>query len=372
MPASPTTQDAAVSNTNIKEIVQDYYGKVLAKTSDLKTSACMCAAKPPPLLIQIFNKLPFEVVEKFYGCGTPLPFGIQGLRVLDLGSGSGRDCYGASALVGESGSVVGIDMTDEQLEVARKHADEYCTKTLGYAKSNMKFIKGYMECLSDAGIEPGSFDICISNCVVNLSPDKKAVIKEVYQALAPGGEFYFSDVYCDRRLPEKVTKHPVLWGECIAGALYVKDFERIARAAGFDDPRVLSIAPIEVEDYELRKITGQAKFFSITYRLFKLPGLLETLCEDYGQAVKYKGTIEGSEDAYTLDNGHTFEAGKLALVCGNSAAMCGEQGVCWLSKHFEIIGDRSTHYGLFPCGPKDDAIKADAPAGGACGPGGCC
>mmetsp|Transcript_29289 Transcript_29289/g.74227 ORF Transcript_29289/g.74227 Transcript_29289/m.74227 type:complete len:372 (+) Transcript_29289:63-1178(+) len=347
--------------------VKDYYGKVLSTSKDLKTSACCAAGKPHPALLEIFKKIPKEVTEKFYGCGSPLPFGIDGLRVLDLGSGSGRDCYAAAALVGEKGSVVGIDMTDEQLSVSRDHASEFCTKTLGYKTCNMSFIKGYIECLTDAGVKPGSFDIVISNCVVNLSPDKKAVINEVYRALAPGGEFFFSDVYCDRRLPEHVQKHEVLWGECLAGALYDKDFERYARAAGFADPRILSVAPIEVEDYELMKVVGQAKFYSITYRLFKLPNLLETLCEDYGQAVKYKGTIPGSEDAYRLDAGHLFEKNKLSLVCGNSAAMCGEDGLCWLSKHFEIIGDRKVHYGLFPCGAKDGSIQVTDS-----GPGGCC
>lgn len=85
----------------------------------------------------------------------------------------------------------------------------------------------------------------------------------------------------------------MLWGECIAGALYTNDFIRFSRAVGFDDPRVLSSAPITIDDPELQEVVGEAKFFSITYRLFKLPGMLESLCEDYGQACKYKGTIPG-------------------------------------------------------------------------------
>ena len=82
------------------------------------------------------------VVEKFYGCGAPLPLGIEGLRVLDLGSGSGRDCYAAAALVGEHGSVVGVDMTAEQLKVARENCDRYCKDILGYANPNMQFVEG--------------------------------------------------------------------------------------------------------------------------------------------------------------------------------------------------------------------------------------
>ena len=98
--------------------LQDYYGKVLQSTKDLKTSACTAAGKPHPLLRSLMAQLPEEVQSRFYGCGLPVPLGIQGLRLLDLGSGSGRDCYLSAALVGEAGSVTGIDMTEEQLQVS--------------------------------------------------------------------------------------------------------------------------------------------------------------------------------------------------------------------------------------------------------------
>ena len=123
--------------------------------------------------------------------------------MLDLGSGSGRDCYAAAALVGENGRVTGIDMTAEQLTTARKYRESFCTD-LGYQKCNLDFVEGYIEKLADAGIQPNSYDLVISNCVVNLSPDKRSVLREVYNALKEGGEFYFSDVYCDRRLPKHV------------------------------------------------------------------------------------------------------------------------------------------------------------------------
>jgi len=364
-----STLGAAVPLTKemTHDSVKEYYGKVLATSKDLKTTACTAAGAPPPRIRDLIKRVPREVREKFYGCGAPLPMGIDGLRVLDLGSGSGRDCYVASALVGEAGSVTGVDMTDEQLAVARGHAEEWRAE-LGHAESNLKFVKGEIEYLDKAGIEDQSVDVIISNCVVNLSPDKPRVIREAYRVLAPGGEMYFSDVYCDRRLPQEVQEHEVLWGECIAGALYIEDFRRIAQAAGFTDPRVLGAAPITVEDPELKKVVGEAKFYSITYRLFKLPGLLEDKCEDYGQFVTYKGTIEGSESAYQLDDHHRIEKGKPFLVCGNTAAMLGEGGVSWLAKHFDVHGDRSTHYGLFDCGDGSVSFAADAgaPSGGAC------
>lgn len=91
---------------------------MLKSSKDLKTSACTAGGRPHPLLIQLMGRIPAEVLDKFYGCGAPLPLGIEGLRVLDLGSGSGRDCYLAAALVGEAGSVTGVDMTAEQLEAS--------------------------------------------------------------------------------------------------------------------------------------------------------------------------------------------------------------------------------------------------------------
>lgn len=350
--------------------VVDYYGKVLESSKDLKTSACTASGAPPAPLRAAIAQVPAAVTDKFYGCGTPLPLGIDGLSVMDLGSGSGRDSYVAAALVGPSGSVVGVDMTDEQLQTARDNVGAYAD-TLGYAP-NLEFKKGNIEFLKEAGIEDESIDVAISNCVINLSPAKPQVLQGVYDALRWGGEFYFSDIYASRRLPKSVQEHEVLWGECIAGALYTGDFVRICRDVGFTDPRVLSTDIVEVTDPELKEVVGEAVFYSITYRLFKLPGL-ETECEDYGQVAIYKGTIPGHSHSYVLDDHHVFETGRPVLVCGNSASMVGES---WLGRHFDIIGDRTTHFGLFDCSaPSGDVGGASAgaadcgptlPAGGAC------
>jgi len=327
--------------------------------------------RPQPFhhLVCPYLRLPLSLSS----CGAPLPLGIAGLRVLDLGCGSGRDCYAAAALVGPAGTVTGVDMTTEQLDVARAHAEAYCTATLGYAAPNLAFVEGFMEDLAGAGIAPGSIDLAISNCVVNLSPDKPAVLRGVWEALAPGGEFYFSDVYSDRRLSDAARADEVLWGECVSGALYVEDFMRAAVGAGFAYPVALAASPIAVNDPAMRAVLGPARFYSITYRLFKLPaGALETCCEDYGQVATYKGTIPGSEGAYTLDAGHTFEAGRPALVCGNTAAMLGEGGVSWLAKHFEVTGDRSVHFGKFGGG---DPVKLTSDGKGgsvSASAGGCC
>lgn len=189
-------------------MVQDYYGKVVSTSNDLKTNACTAGAGPHRYVRKVLAKVPQEVLTKFLGCGAHLPLGIEGLKVLDLGSGSGRDCYACAALVGEKGSVIGVDMTPEQIELSNKYVEDY-TKTLGYLTPNMSFVEGHIEYLDKAGIKDESVDVVISNCVVNLCPDKPRVLKEVYRALTPGGEFYFSDMYCDRRLSEDARKNKV-------------------------------------------------------------------------------------------------------------------------------------------------------------------
>ncbi|CAK0784978.1 hypothetical protein CVIRNUC_008183 [Coccomyxa viridis] len=352
----------------IHESVKEYYGKVLQGTKDLKTSACTAAGKPHPRLRSLMARLPEEVQSRFYGCGVPVPLGIQGLRVLDLGSGSGRDCYLSAALVGAAGSVTGIDMTEEQLQIARKHAEAYCQQTLGYKASNMRFVKGHIELLDEAGIASESMDLIISNCVINLSPDKGRVIQQAYRVLAPGGEMYFSDVYCNRRVPKSAQKDEVMWGECISGALYINDFIAMARAVGFEYPVLLQKAPIAITDANMRALLGNIEFFSITYRLFKLPGLLEPQCEDYGQIAIYKGTIEGYEHSYALDDSHVYERDRPTLVCGNTAAVLGEGGLSHLAKHFQIVGDRSHHFGAFQVGSQRQQIDVaiNGPSAGPC------
>jgi len=267
-----------MNEEQVQESVQQYYGKTLETSKDLKTNACTTSGSPHPIIQDCLRKIPTEILEKFYGCGNPIPLGIEGLSVLDLGSGSGRDCYIASQMVGPKGKVIGVDMTDEQLAVARKYTESFCQK-MGFSAPNMDFVQGYIEQLSKAGIAKNSVDLVISNCVINLSPRKDLVLKECYESLKPGGEMYFSDVYCDRRLPQHIREHEVLWGECLAGALYIEDFKRLCREVGFLDPRALSTSLITVNDPELEKILGQAKFYSILYRLFKTEGL-ETTNED--------------------------------------------------------------------------------------------
>ncbi len=260
-----------------------------------------------------------EVVAKYYGCGIVVPAELAGRRVLDLGSGSGRDSYILAQLVGPSGEVVGVDMTDEQLATANGQLAWHQSR-FGYAQGNVRFLKGYIERLDELGLAPESFDVIVSNCVINLSVDKPAVFRGALRLLKPGGELYFSDVYCDRRLDDSVRADPVLYGECLGGALYWNDFLPMAKAGGFLDPRLVTSRPIEITNEAVRQKLGAAKFFSATYRMFKLDGL-ETACEDYGQAVIYRGTVAEQPDAFELDGHHLMERGKVFPVCGNSWRM---------------------------------------------------
>ena len=332
-------------NTKHQE-VQEYYGQRLGRSEDLKTNACCTLDSPPKYIRKIMGDIHDEVVAKYYGCGLTIPNQLEGLRILDLGSGSGRDCYIAAKLVGENGSVVGIDMTAEQLAVANKHLDYHRDK-YGYKKSNVQFIKGNIDHLEELGLAPNSFDLIISNCVINLATNKRKVLQDAFKLLKKGGEMYFSDVYSDRRIPQNLQKDPVLWGECLSGALYWNDFLNLAKDAGCTDPRAVKSEGISIENEAIEALVGDIRFFSVTYRLFKLDGL-ESDCEDYGQAVKYLGTIPDNSSSFDLDDHHNFPTGKMALVCGNTYKMLHDTR---FNAHFEFYGNFDTHYGIFEgCG----------------------
>ncbi len=327
-----------------REAVQAYYGQQLTRTADLKTSACCDADAVPSWLRPLLAKVHPEVSDRYYGCGLICPPLLEGCRILDLGSGSGRDVYLLAQLVGAGGSVLGVDMTSEQLAVARRHQNFHAQQ---FGFDNVSFLEGTIENLELLPLEPGSFDVIVSNCVLNLSTDKAAVLRGVQRLLKPGGEFYFSDVYADRRLPESVRRHPVLYGECLGGALYWNDFLRLARGAGFADPRLVQDRPIQITEAQIAPLVGEARFHSATYRLFNISEL-EDACEDHGQAVIYRGTIPQSPDRWDLDQHHALETGRVFPVCGNTYRMLHQSR---FREHFTFIGDFSRHFGLFPgCG----------------------
>ena len=329
------------------DAVKDYYGTVLKGSEDLKTNACCCVDEQlAPSVKAAMARVNDEVIRRFYGCGSPIPPALEGCTVLDLGCGTGRDVFVAAQLVGPQGHVIGVDMTEDQLDVARRNVDSQMTR-FGFDRVNVDFRQGYMEDLKSLDLADESVDVVISNCVINLSPDKEAVFSEIFRVLKPGGELIFSDVFSGRRVPPDLYADPVLHGECLAGALYHEDFRRMLSRLGIFDYRVVSRRPLLLGSNELEAKIGMIDFYSVTVRAFALTGL-EDRCEDYGQTATYLGTLPDWPHHFDLDEGHRFAVGKPLLVCGNSAAMLQETRY---AGHFRVQGDRSVHYGLFRCAP---------------------
>ena len=178
----------------------------------------------------LLTNLPEEVANFSLGCGDPITVASlqPGETVLDLGSGGGLDCFLAAKAVGQSGHVIGVDVTPEMIERATASA-----KRLSLA--NVEFRQGYLE---ELPVEDNRVDVVISNCVINLSPDKPQVFREMFRALKPGGRVSVSDIVTDGPLPEELQKDMAAWGACVAGALDVKDYTDGLLAAGFNEIKI--------------------------------------------------------------------------------------------------------------------------------------
>jgi arsenite methyltransferase len=176
---------------------------------------------------ELLSEIPEDVANFSLGCGDPITLArIQpGETVLDLGSGGGLDCFLAARKVGKAGKVIGVDMTPEMLDRAHSSAER-----MGYA--NVEFRQGYLE---DMPVDSDSVDVVISNCVINLSPDKPQVFREIYRVLKPGGRVAVSDIVTFGELPESLKNDMIAWGACVAGALDVAEYTQGLSAAGFTD-----------------------------------------------------------------------------------------------------------------------------------------
>jgi len=324
------------------DVVQDYYGKVLQKSDDLQTNACCTDNQLSDTLKNILANIHDEVLAKYYGCGLVVPEALKGCQVLDLGSGAGRDCYAIAQMVGEQGFVTGVDMTPEQLDVAERHID-YHREKFDFKRANTAFKFGYIEKLDELDIKENSLDVIVSNCVINLSTDKQAVLGKAFRLLKPGGEIYFADVYADRRIPKALQADPVLYGECLSGALYQQDFIDLAKKVGFKAPYLVNSRAISIDNVKIVERLGDIQFVSTTYRLFKADDL-DNHEEDYGQTVLYRGGIENHLTEFHLDAHNRFIKDVPTAVSGN----------CWrilkasrFAKYFLFNGDFSHHKGTF-------------------------
>jgi SAM-dependent methyltransferase len=319
----------------LRAYLRDYYGRVLTGAEDLEKKAC-CADDTTSRFSDILRLIPREVRLRNYGCGCPIPReDLSGLSVLDLGSGAGLDCFVAAKLVGEAGRVQGVDMTDEQLEVARRNI-EPVMRAYGFSRPNVAFHKGYIE--TAEAIESGTIDLVISDCVINLSPLKDQVFRTAYRVLKEGGEVMVSDIVADRRVPEAIRNDPKLVAECLGGALYEDDLMELLEECGFRSPR--TVARVTVEE----DVAGvPIRFYSTTIRAFKLSVPLDRREEDYGQVATYRGNCDAQRPRFALDDAHLFEAGRPRAVSRSTARILSETR---LARYFDVTAERE-HLGPF-------------------------
>src|ERR1041385_3851492 len=232
--------------SDILKAVTERYGAIArsAGTGTCGTGGC-CAGTDDPISSNLYSgaetgALPAEAVAASLGCGNPtaLIALAQGETVLDLGSGGGIDVLLSARRVGPSGKVYGVDATDDMLALARENQ-----KKAGV--SNVEFIKGTIEAIP---LPDCSVDVVISNCVINLSADKDAVLREAFRVLKPGGRFAVSDVVVRGEVPAEIRRNMELWIGCIAGALEEREYAAKLRAAGFADVEVETLSIYKIDD----------------------------------------------------------------------------------------------------------------------------
>ena len=318
-------------NSHAESAVRDRYARAAGKSE----AALCCPVEYDPQYLKV---IPGEVIEKDYGCGDPSRWLKPGETVLDLGSGTGKICFIAAQVVGAKGRVIGVDMTDAMIEVARRNAP-IVAERIGFA--NVEIRKGRIQDLAldlevlDAELRArpvaganafleaealaqrlrrerplvaeGSVDVVVSNCVLNLveSATKPQLFREIFRVLCHGGRAVISDIVCDEEVPAHLQSDPELWSGCVSGALTEEGFLRAFADAGFHGIEVLKFDSVPwqtVEGIEFRSVTVQA---------FKGK---HGPCMDHGQAVIYKGPFSEVLD----DDGHRLIRGQRTAVCEKS------------------------------------------------------
>ena len=236
----------------IKEEVRKRYGKAAerAREKSADASCCGTASTEDVITSSLYTTdeladLPNEAVIASLGCGNPVAVADlhAGETVLDLGSGGGIDVILSARRVGPTGRAYGLDMTDQMLDLARENA-----KKAGVA--NTVFVKGEME---DMPLPNNEVDVIISNCVVNLSPDKDAVLREAYRVLKPGGRIAISDIVAHKEVPAELKKSLEVWAGCVAGALVQEDYVAKLEAAGFEDVDIESLPRVHRRRRRVRR-----------------------------------------------------------------------------------------------------------------------
>jgi len=309
---------------------------------DVQAELC-CPVDYDSTLLKI---LPKEVIDKDYGCGDPSRYVKPGDVVLDLGSGGGKICYMAAQIVGDSGRVIGVDMNDDMLTLARKYQKEMADKLGG---DRVEFRKGYIHdlALDVAAMEAyladnpattatdlerlqqwqleqrrttplipdNSVDLIISNCVLNLVADdqKQQLVKEIHRVLKPGGRVAVSDIVSDDPIPDHLKQDGELWSGCISGS-----FQEEAFLHAFTDTGFLAVAYDKWDAAPWRVVEG-IEFRSVTLTAVKSE---QNPCLDYGHAVIYRGPFESVSD----DEDHVYPRGARIAVCERTFKLLTQSG----------------------------------------------
>ena len=237
-------------SSDLREIVRERYGQAALRVVEGQEKGSCCGTagscgSTDPITRDLYDavstsELPEAAVLASLGCGNPTALAElkEGEVVLDLGSGGGIDVLLSAKRVGPTGKAYGLDMTDEMLDLARRNA-------AAMGASNVEFLKGHIE---EVPLPDDSVDVIISNCVINLSADKRQVLKEAYRVLKPGGRFAVSDVVVNGEVPAEMRRSMELWVGCVAGALEVSEFEGLLREVGFEDASIEPTRLYRVED----------------------------------------------------------------------------------------------------------------------------
>jgi arsenite methyltransferase len=230
----------------IHETVRDYYAEHARQSDSCCGPSDCCGPKNVIYPQALLTDLPDDVANFSLGCGDPITLASlqPGQTVLDLGSGGGLDCFLAAKKVGQSGYVIGVDMTTEMITKARASA-----KRLGL--DNVEFRQGYLEAMP---IEDNTVDVIISNCVINLAPDKSKVLAEAFRVLKPGGKLAVSDIATEGPLPQEVKNSLTAWAGCVAGALDIKEYLAKLEAAGFVN---VEIKPVYFDQAMIDEATAE-------------------------------------------------------------------------------------------------------------------
>ena len=221
------------TNTPIHEVVREHYAERIRNNASCCGPSDCCSAESSLYPADLLATLPDGESAVSYGCGDPVTLASlqPGQTVLDLGAGAGLDCFFAAKKVGETGHVIGVDMTPEMIERARSSAKRLDIQ-------NVEFRQGYLE---DLPVENNRVDVIISNCVINLSPDKSKVFGEAFRVLKPGGRLAVSDIVTDGPLPESIKQSLSAWAGCVAGAIEAEDYIGMMKAVGFTDVTVTPV-----------------------------------------------------------------------------------------------------------------------------------